>query len=774
MNNSFQKKLLTLLVGLVVIPGLVILVAVLTTTRHQAMATAESRMQTGERVLLQLVSSRSGMLADSVNTLVSDFGFRRAVATGERETIDSMLLNHSARIRADLMLVLDLQGHVTSSTLASLADQEFPYPRLITRNAQGGQPNVVKLLDGKLYQLVIAPVLAPQQIGWVCIGFAIDGALAGELSSLSGVEVAFTATIGEDGLREIFVATDLAAAKAYLGNGERLSRDWLTRTASVGSDVDVLAVMQLPMDKMLAAYRQLQWQLAAIFGFSIFGSILVSIALSRRITRPLRFLMRAVGRIQSGDYSRGPLMDSKDEFHKLYETLGDMREGIREREARIIRQATHDRLTGLLNRDELMKRIDLFLPKLSDAAILCIRLTRFREINSTLGREYGDAVLRAIAKRLNQSASSHFVGRTGSGDFTLVRPSKTVEETAAFAVSVRDTLMVPIDIDGVKAETAPAIGVVLAPEHGNHSSELFRRAEIALGNAVANVQRIALYRNGQDEEQRRRLAIANDLRQAIAEDQLTVHYQPKVDMRTRTCSSVEALVRWTHPRLGRIRPDEFITIAENAGLIRPLTRWVLKAAIRQLADWKKEGLDLTVAINLSAMDLADDQIVETLEKLRKRFDVGANQITLEVTESAVIVDTEQARTVLSHLKSLGFTVAIDDFGTGQSSLAQLGSLPASQLKIDKSFVLARENDADAINLLRSIISLAHSLNLSVVAEGVETLSMWNTLFELDCDVAQGYLLSRPLKAELVADWVACNSPVLTADLERTGVYMDVG
>jgi EAL domain-containing protein (putative c-di-GMP-specific phosphodiesterase class I) len=303
-----------------------------------------------------------------------------------------------------------------------------------------------------------------------------------------------------------------------------------------------------------------------------------------------------------------------------------------------------------------------------------------------------------------------------------------------------------------------ACGVCLFPVHGESADELLQRVQVALEDADEARTRVALYRVGQDQEHRRRLALVTDLRRAIDEDQLSLVYQPKVAMASRSVRSLEALVRWTHPELGAVSPAEFVPLAESTGGSRQLTNWVLGAAIRQMGEWRRQGLELDLAVNLSAPDILDPDLSDEILRLLRRHQVDSTALLLEITESAVMRDPQVAVRNMQWLRVAGLRFAIDDFGTGHSSLSQLSVLPVDELKIDRSFMSPA--DPSAVTIVTSTIELGHSMGLKVVAEGVEEAAAWNLLRRLGCDFAQGYLISPPLDPAQVPEFVRQANQVL--------------
>ena len=364
----------------------------------------------------------------------------------------------------------------------------------------------------------------------------------------------------------------------------------------------------------------------------------------------------------------------------------------------------------------------------------------------------GDQVLCEAARRLQQNvAAGETLARLGEAQFLVLAPRCTPERALLYGEQLAATVRGGFHVGGVSLDLRLGCGVCMWPEHGRSAEELLQRAQVALEEAEEARTRIAVYRAGQDSEHRRRLTLITDLRSAIDQNALTLVYQPKVDMTDRGVRSLEALVRWTHPHLGPVSPAEFVPLAERTGGARRLTTWVLGEAVRQLGEWRRAGLELDLAVNVSAPDILDQDLGEELLKLLRRHRVEPTRLILEITESAVMGDPQAAVRNMQLLRLLGVRFSIDDFGTGHSSLSQLSVLPVDELKIDRSFI--SHADAGAVTIVTSTIELAHSMGLKVVAEGVEDAAAWNLLRRLGCDLAQGYLISMPLVPQKVIGFV---------------------
>jgi diguanylate cyclase (GGDEF)-like protein len=431
---------------------------------------------------------------------------------------------------------------------------------------------------------------------------------------------------------------------------------------------------------------------------------------------------------------------------------------LQEQLRRTEREALYDRLTGLPNRSLLLNRINTTIAAAQRSgdslALLMVDLDRFKEVNDTLGHHYGDMLLPQVGARLRQVLpSAATVARLGGDEFAILLPSADLAAATEAARTLQAALERRFRVEGHDLDISASSGIAMYPVHGQDATSLLRHADVAMYVAKRSTDGFAVYAPDLDQHSPQRLALQGELRDAIANDDLVLHFQPKVALDTGCLVGAEALVRWRRSDGSMVQPDLFIPLAEQTGLIRALSRWVLERALRQCSAWREQGLDIAVAVNLSMRDLHDRALPADLEQMLARWDADPANLLLEITESGLMADPARARDTALRLSATGARLAIDDFGTGYSSLAHLKRLPVSELKIDRSFVRdMASNDEDA-TIVRSTIGMAHDLGLSVVAEGVETESTLWLLKKLGCDVAQGYHISRPLPASEFAAWV---------------------
>jgi diguanylate cyclase (GGDEF)-like protein len=421
-------------------------------------------------------------------------------------------------------------------------------------------------------------------------------------------------------------------------------------------------------------------------------------------------------------------------------------------------QALHDGLTGLANRI-------LFAQWVEDAlndrrtgqrvAIMLMDLDGFKDINDTLGHHTGDSILKEVGGRVLAAVGpARLAARLGGDEFAFVIPAaSSAEEVMGIASDILDSVSRPVAIDGLVLELRASIGVAIAPEHGTDSATLLRRADVAMYSAKSAKRGVVAYNHEIDQYTKRRLILATELRRAMEVSDLEVWYQPVAHMATGEIRGLEALLRWRHKDHGPISPNEFIPIAEQSGLIEPLTWWVMQSALRELQHWRREGYELTMAVNVSARSLLGPEIVDRLGRMLSEIGVPPGDLTLEITESLMLTDPDGSERILTQLANLGVKIAIDDFGTGYSSLSRLKRLPVRTVKIDRSFVLGMHHDEGDEAIVRATIELARNMGHSVIAEGVEHQETWDRLLELGCDEVQGHLLAAAMPPEDCRRWL---------------------
>ncbi len=422
-------------------------------------------------------------------------------------------------------------------------------------------------------------------------------------------------------------------------------------------------------------------------------------------------------------------------------------------------QALHDGLTELPNRILLSDRIrqSVLMAQRSHQpfALLIMDLDRFKDINDTLGHHYGDMVLQQMAHRVRAVLrESDTIARLGGDEFAVLLPRTELAQARRIIEKLLAAIEEPFQINEQVLHIGASIGVSLYPQHGEDEVTLMQRADVAMYVAKRNHTGYSVYDPSTDQHSLRNLALLGELRGAIERDELLLYYQPKINMASGRIYGVEALVRWQHPRHGLMYPDEFIPLAEQTGLIAPLTMWVLKAGLTQCQQYRSDTLPLDMAVNLSVRNLHDPRFSEKVARLIDDSCGDPSRLRLEITETAIMADPNRALETLNSLNAMGVLLSIDDFGTGYSSLAYLKQMPVDELKIDKSFVMGMLEDKSDVVIVRSIIDLAHNIGIPVVAEGVENQQVYDMLKEMGCDAVQGRFVCGPLPVAELMPWIA--------------------
>jgi diguanylate cyclase len=717
---------------------------------------------------------RGGRLTGAVELLTTDFGFREAVASGDKLTLLSAVENQRARINADLVIVLSEDGRPVVSTLAAVsAKTENDLRRLIANDADGETLQLYRLIDGRPYQLVLAPILAPEPIGWAAIGFALNDGVATEMSQLLGVDVSFVAGGEQD---PAYVASSVKGPEQRQALSVDGIPDSTPTLITAGSDKILMwsksirsanghlaLVLQRSLSSALRPYNEVRNSTFAIGALLLAVALALAVLLARSATKPVEELTAAAERLEQGDYSAEVPLPSTSELKHLANAFNAMRAAVADREATIQYQANHDVLTRLQTRARITLILDEMLVKAQfmkrSVAIYLVEIQQLESIIGSFGHGAGDLVLSEVARRL--SALEHrqdHIGHIGTDRFLILLDSIDPAMVDYQAERMLERLRASFDYSGVSFQLDIRIGVVVFPTDGALAPELLRRADLALIRAKETGATVGVYFPGDDDSHRHRLTILGELREAISSNELELHYQPKVEVRTSRLVGCEALVRWRHPKKGFIPPGDFIPHAERAGAIRSLTLWVVSRALRDLKCWQDAGSKIDVSINVSPLDLADLSFVESIRTLLVETGANAGGVVFEVTESGAMKDLPATLRMMEQLRLFGIRFSIDDFGTGHSSLAHLKRLPVDEVKIDRSFIKELEASSDDDLIVRSTINLGHAMNLKVVAEGVEVISSWEALGRLGCDLIQGYFISKPLPVQEFTAWMEARTP----------------
>ncbi|HEX20455.1 MAG TPA: bifunctional diguanylate cyclase/phosphodiesterase [Acidiferrobacteraceae bacterium] len=523
--------------------------------------------------------------------------------------------------------------------------------------------------------------------------------------------------------------------------------DMVIVLASFISTDEVKQLTQEVLDKD----RQLRGITALVF---ILAFVLVMFFITRRIQHLT---------VRVSDFSRNKKHASShkskgDQLWLLEERFRDLTKAVETETAALEHQTLHDTLTGLPNRKLLTNRLQHEILRsertVKPLVLIISDLDHFKEINDTLGHYIGDYVLQQAAERfLSVFRKTDTVARLGGDEFGVLLPETNIEQATALVQKVVNEFNQPFIVEGHNLSIGISMGICESPMHGDDVNILLQYADVAMYMAKRNNLGYEVYDPDKDTHSIGRLALMGDLREAIEEQSLELYYQPKVDIDTGKVFGVEALLRWQHPKQGFITPDVFIPLAVQTGLYKPLTSWVVKHAIEQCVEWRQQGIEMNISVNLSVQNLHDVMLMSQIGELLHQVKLPASMLTLEITESDIMTDPVRARETLNHLNEMGVLLSIDDFGTGYSSLSYLKQLPVSEIKIDRSFVMDMTSDENDAIIVRATIDLAHNLGLKIVAEGVKDQATWEILQVLGCDIGQGYFISKPVPPGIFTKWL---------------------
>lgn len=776
---GFRLRLALFFVATLVLVQLLTASLVYEVTRQAMITEGERQLSANAAAFVAQMDDISTRVAGNVEVLSLDYALRSAIAERDQGTVLSVLRNHGRRVGASRMLLIDLDGSVEVDTHpGEHAMKRFPFPDLI-RRAYDQRAAAVVALDGKASWMVVVPIYAPQPVGLVVVNVPLDDALLAHMQKLSAlprdIELAAQLTPGHwstlaTGDRHTALLGSVLAASHSLPWKPALiqvsGREVMVLAQQLKQPLHsspVVAILGYSLDDALRPFRTIVIAWATLLGLGLGVGLLGAWFAARSVSRPVEELAATARRIAAGDYSASTSIQRKDEIGQLAQAFGSMTQAVRQREERIRHQAMHDGVTGLPNRAAIEIAIDRDLTDQGAAggALLMIGLTRVPDIIKTMGHALCDRLLHDVGTRIGLVAIDACLARTGDAQFALWLSAADKTEAMAAASRVLDMLNAPYQEVDISIDQLPAIGITLSNDNRTPASVLLRQAEVAQFAAGGSTSAISLYDEATDPHQPERLSLMGDLREALDGDGLALHYQPKLALADRRIDAAEALLRWNHRRRGQVPPDAFIGMAEDTGNIQQLSRWVLSHALQQIQQWRSRGLQLHVAVNLSARDMDDASLPARIGRLLEMHEVSASLLTVEVTERAIIDEPQMAIRILGQLADQGIGIAIDDFGVGQSSFAYLRRLPVSELKIDQLFVKNLAIEPKDRIIVESLVEMSHRLGYRVTAEGVEDQAALDCLSAIGCDYAQGYFISKAVPANA---FVALTTPAGRANV----------
>jgi EAL domain-containing protein (putative c-di-GMP-specific phosphodiesterase class I)/GGDEF domain-containing protein len=754
--RRLSTRLTVLYAALFGVVLLVVSAAVFVAISGAAQSQVRSELAATGTVFDRIWSLRSERLQEGASLISRDFGFRAAAATGDIPTIESALENLRARMGVDHAFMVDAYGQIVGAGF-SAGDQA----RISKAFELADDPSGVFTLGGEPHQLVSAPVLSPELIGWVVFAVRLDAKEMQALERLAPIPLdAAVLHRGSKGWAGPGAGRELQATAVTRTLEQSLEGPTPPRILSlaggrtmvlaktlpaVGSERAVL-LLRYPMALALAPYRPLLIivSLLGLGGLAVVGW--GSWALSRSLTRPLSALDDAAHRLQRGEDAQVEVQ-SDDEIGRLAESFNAMASEIRERERKMAHQALHDDDTGLPNRLALERLIEALAEGYADHIhVGVLGLDRFPAMRHAIGHKLAAQTVRMVGNRLGGLSPGCGAARISSDMLAFLLIAEDHESAMAEAERLLVALEQPVRVAGEPIDVALTVGV--SPLKGVSVGRSIEQASIALDQARWAHRKVATFDAEAYGDPAANLSLMSNLLTGILQDQLELWHQPKYDMRKQTVTGAEALVRWRHPTRGMIFPDVFITMAEETGHIRALTEWVVRRAIADQRRMAEAGHVIDVAVNISGRVLGEPDFIDFC---REELQHAVGKVCFEITETAVIENPEVALGMVDAFAALGVSVSIDDYGSGLSSLAYLKQIRGHELKLDRSIVKdVTISQRDAL-IVRSTIDLAHSLGLKVVAEGIEDEACFSVLAGMGCDMGQGYLISRPVP---LSDFIA--------------------
>ncbi|MFP8967339.1 putative bifunctional diguanylate cyclase/phosphodiesterase [Pokkaliibacter sp. CJK22405] len=776
MFASLRSRLILFVLLVLALTQLLTAAYTLNTMETHVRSDAEDRLLLGSRVFNNAIRVNGEQITNAMDILADDRGFKTSLLNSNSDEVRLALNTRAHRMGAELAFVMTEQGIVLGSNVSSLVTgKPFPIPDFKDHVRDRGYTVDVTVVNGKLYEMVAVPLELNEPMASMpkeanpldkrlalVMAFPMNQEMAHEVSAITNLDLSF---LGYDNGSQLVMASTLSAdatraieqevdkqrppINQLFTTGSGRFRALMVPLATVGNE-PVFALLYLDNHHLQMLSAQLQKQLIMVFFITVLLGVVVAFPLSRSVSGPVKELAEFATAVGRGESSRPPRV-IKGEIGMLNQTLQQMQANIRHREEQLTFQSSHDDLTGLMNRVAMTQYLRKLLldPSRPEGTVMQICIRDFKEINNALGYQNGDDTLCEFSRRL-AALPVDAVSRHGGDEFFIVSTGHLGPELIE---DLLKPLVAPMVIQGTQLSLRVATGVVYFPDQGRHVNELGRRADIAINLAKQNSLSLFFYKDGLDESHRRELRLIRDLRRALANGEIYLVYQPKITLITNRCNAVEAMIRWLHPELGVVPPDEFIRLAEHSGNIGLVTRWVMGSAMDQIQHWHDAGREMKVAVNLSVRDLSDPAFLPEVQRLIDRNPTASRGLMFEVTESQMMTDAERVIKTLQQLRAMGFPLAIDDFGTGHSSLAYLKRLPVDELKIDKSFIKNISDDDQNRLIVATTIRLAHAMGMTVTAEGIEEKDSLETLQAMGCDTVQGFYFTKPLPPAKLEAWI---------------------
>ncbi|MDT0595939.1 bifunctional diguanylate cyclase/phosphodiesterase [Glaciecola petra] len=773
MNETLNNKIFKLIAAIVLIITLVLLGVVWNNISKSYHENIVNTLQVSENIINNELIDRQLELVQNAKLLVNDYSFQRVIANYNNDQyakadVASALANYKQKLTAAFVSLNALDGStIASSGLLANTISNKKYASKIEQVRINGQASELLTFDQKLVWMLWLPVNynGEKSTSYLAAGFELNDQYMDHLSALVGAQVSMAVESEAFFIRSSLENTpkNLAYLEASLLDNQMNPLLYLNPlfntntlfsqkfTLPAEGSVKSSVYVSVNASKHKSDFLSLQITVAIISLVALILAILAARLLARQITQPIERLALYAEEIANGKYGEDVKLESSTrEIDQLFGAFTSMQAGVQMRESEIVFQAQRDMLTQLYNRNYIKEVIDNHLNKGIAFQAIGINIVQFRNLNDIFGYEYGDMCLMQLSNRI--TAKGGKAARVSGGEILwLPEDSLTLPEIAGIKAELENNII----IENNRIPMKVALGIIDGPLDTANAEDLFRRMSIIIDEAQETLPMIVSFNNALEDKYLRNLKIVNKLKQALIGNSkhLSLHYQPKLNLQDNQVDHAEALIRWNDPELGFVPPDEFINIAEQAGIINSVTEWVLNQVISDLQVFAKHDIEICVAVNISAQDLLNENFVMSARDLLRSNNVPDNAIELELTESVIVKDADKAIAHMKLLRNQGFVLSIDDFGTGYSSLSYLTQLPCDIIKIDKCFVMPFATQTGEQAICRAILNLADSFSKLVTAEGVEDEETLATLRKWGCQYAQGYYISRPIPVDDFVLWV---------------------
>lgn len=745
--------------------GIILFVVLQQSYRHSE-SQLNKQFSIAKLVFQDKLNNYSKTLSRSISPISKDFALKQLLndKDNDQSSLLIALINYQKRAKADFSALLSRDG---STIVSNVMNPSAMWPIEDFRKA-GVK---IVMLNSRPYLVSAVPIRFVESSrrinAWLVMGIELQKLINDELKKVLGFDVTLVfdkavKASTNNALSKEMVLAEVHQIIAKLSTETRQNISFRGAEYSlyqfsmnVVENEPITVFFTIDKDTAFVSFTTLASQLVIAIGIVMLITILLSFRISISIAKPLKRLVNVAQQIQSGDYTEITHNAPVTEVNKLSLALANMQSAVQQREKDNHQLAFYSTLTGLPNRNHFMDTMNKLISQENKRfAVIMMDIDRFKDINDTLGHEYGDQVLKVVATKLQAVINGDgYVAYLDGDEFAVIVPFEDVPNVKAIVAPVKDVFEQVFLINNIQLDISTSMGVALYPDHAIEADGLMQLADIALYVCKENHYSYQVYDEKFNTHSILRLSLMSELRSALTNGQMELHFQPQIEISSKRVKSLECLVRWQHPEHGFIFPDEFIPLAEQTGNIRYLTRWAIEEALKQYKLLKENGFDIHMAVNMSAVDLVDSKLVAYVQEALDKYEVAPKSLMLEVTESAIMSDPEKAIAALAKLKQMGIQLSIDDFGTGYSSMEQLKRTPVNELKIDKSFVLELTGNTEDVIIVKSITDLAHNLGLTVVAEGVENIESLDVLAEMGVETAQGYYINKAMHSDDFLPWL---------------------